>query len=114
MTGTTKKSFNSRAFVVVAAGVAGLGLPLTGFANHLLQMDFMTQRRHAWMSAHNSLGLVFVVFTAWHVILNRRVFVNYVKGAASRWRHISREVLWAAGLVAFVVIVAVGHTIHHN
>jgi hypothetical protein len=26
----------------------------------------------------------------------------------------SREVLWAAGLVTFVVVVAVGHTFHHH
>lgn len=114
MSGTTNRPFNLRAFVAIAAAVAGLGLPLTGFANHLHQMDFMTPRRHAWMSAHNSLGVVFFVFTAWHVILNRRIFLNYVKGAASRWRQINREALWAAGLVIFVVLVAVGHTIHHH
>ena len=114
MTEPTKKPFNSRAFVAVAAAVAGLGLPLTGFANHLLQMDIMTPRRHAWMSAHNSLGVIFVAFTAWHVILNRRVLVNYIRGATSHWRNINREALWAAGLVAFVVVVAVGHTIHHH
>jgi hypothetical protein len=114
MTVPIKKSFNLRAFVVVAAGVAGLGLPLTGFANHLLQMDFMTPRRHAWMSAHNSLGVVFVVFTVWHVILNRRVFLNYVRGVASRWRHINREALWATGLVTLIVLIAVGHTIRHH
>lgn len=114
MTVTAKKSFNLRAFVAVAAAFAGLGLPFTGYANHLLQMDFITQRRHAWMSAHNSLGLVFVVFALWHVILNRRAFINHFRGVASHWHNMSREVLWAAGLVTFVVVVAVGHTFHHH
>ena len=109
-----KKPFNLRAFVAVAAATAGLGLPFTGYANHLLQMEFMTQRRHAWMSAHNSLGLAFVLFAVWHVVLNQRVFLNYFRGAASHWRNMSREVLWAAGLVIIVVVVAVGHTLHHH
>ncbi len=112
MTVAPSKSFNSRAFVAIAAAIAGVGLPLTGLFNHLYQMDFMTVRRHAWMSAHNSLGIVFVVFTTWHVILNRRALLNYVRGAATRWRLMNREVLWAAGLVTFAVLLAVGHAAH--
>jgi hypothetical protein len=106
------RPFNSRAFVALIAALAGVGLPLTGWANHLLQMEPMTQRRHAWMSAHNGLGVVFVAFTIWHVVLNRAVFLRYVQGLAVRSKRNGREIAWAVAVVAAVLTFAVGHTLH--
>jgi hypothetical protein len=61
---TTKDSFDVRAFVALTATIAGLGLPVSGYVNHLFQIDPMTIQRHAWMSAHNILGVIFAVFAA--------------------------------------------------
>ena len=112
MLATTRKPFNQRAFVALVAAVAGVGLPLTGLANHLLQLESMTQQRHFWMAAHNGLGVIFVTFVVWHVVLNRRAFLTHFRGAAARWRLVSREVLWATVLVSVALLVAVGHTFH--
>lgn len=107
-----RKPFNMRAFVALAAALAGFGLPVTGVANHIHQMDPMTLQRHVWMSAHNILGVLFVVFTVWHVILNRRALFNYASGLAERFPKMSREAICAAALVAGVVVVVVGHALH--
>jgi hypothetical protein len=112
MVATTSKPFNPRAFVALVAAVAGLGLPLTGVANHLFQMESMTLRRHARMAAHNGLAVIFATFVVWHVVLNRRAFLAHLRGAAARWRSVSREVLWATVLVAAGLFVAVGHAFH--
>ena len=104
--------FNKRAFVSLAAAGAGLGLPVTGLANHLLATGPMTTQRHAWMAAHNSLGILFLVLAVWHVLLNRRGFLKYVRGLAAQRTVFSREARYAAGLVGIVLFLAVGHVFH--
>jgi hypothetical protein len=107
-----KKSFNKRAFVALTAASAGLGLPITGLANHLFQRGPMGFHRHAWMSAHTSLGVLFLVFVIWHIMLNRSALCNYVRGACSGQPGRSREVFWAVGFVAAVLGIGVGHALH--
>jgi hypothetical protein len=112
MSDTREKRFNSRAFVVLVVAAAGIGLPISGLGNHVLQLDSLTGNRHAWMSAHNGLAVLFLTFVVWHLILNRNAFLHHVRGAAADWRPISREALWATTLVAVVLAVAVGHALH--
>jgi hypothetical protein len=107
---TTKDSFDIRAFVALTAAIAGLGLPLSGYYNHLFQMDPMTIQRHAWMSAHNILGVIFAIFAIWHAILNRRALFNHVKGSFTRIPFIRREALFAISLVSFGLLIFVGHS----
>jgi uncharacterized membrane protein YidH (DUF202 family) len=106
------KLFNLRGFVVLTAAVSGLGLPITGLENHLYQMDsILSFSRHAWMTAHTILGILFTVSTVWHAILNRRVLLNHARGHAAR-SGTGRE---AVGAVIFVVVILffiVGHTFH--
>ncbi|KAF5043015.1 hypothetical protein DSECCO2_506690 [anaerobic digester metagenome] len=52
--------FNKRAFASTGLFISGLGLPITGLLNHFLAFDTLTVERHAWMSAHNVLGLLFL------------------------------------------------------
>jgi hypothetical protein len=67
-----KKRFNTRAFVAITIALSTLGLPIAGLPLHVLDSAPLTVARHAWMSAHNALGIVFVIFAIWHVVLNRR------------------------------------------
>jgi hypothetical protein len=106
------RSFSVRAFVALVAAIAGLGLPVTGVANHLHQLAPMTTARHAWMSAHNILGLLFVVFALWHAILNRRALVKHVGGLAERLPRVSREAALAALLVTVLLVAVLGHALH--
>ena len=112
MKNTERKLFNLRGFVILTATVTGLGLPITGLANHMLQMEpLVSFSRHAWMSAHTILGILFMVSTVWHAILNRRLLLNYVRGHAAR-PGIGREAVGAIVFVAVILSVVVGHTFH--
>lgn len=107
-----KKTLKTRAFVAVMIAVSGLGLPVTGVANHVYGFS-LTVERHAWMSAHNALGILFVVFSIWHVVLNRRAFWSHLRNAVGRPPlAVSREAILAVTVVALVLIVFVGHAFH--
>ena len=106
------KPFNWRGFFVLSATVTGLGLPITGLANHLHQMEpIISFSRHAWMAAHTILGVLFMVSTVSHAILNRRILLNYVRGHAAR-PGIGREAVGAIVLAAVMLFVVVGHAFH--
>jgi hypothetical protein len=107
-----KNRFNKRAFTALMAGISGLGLPITGLMNHLYGMEPLTARRHAWMSAHNSLAIVFTVTVVWHVILNRQALLRYIRTATTIIPAISREMIYAMAVVSMVLFIAVGHAIH--
>ena len=112
MKNTERKLFNWRGFVILTATVTGLGLPITGLANHLHQMDpIISFSRHAWMSAHTILGVLFMMAAVWHAILNRRLLLNYVRGHAAR-PGIGREAVGAIVFVAVMLLVVVSHTFH--
>ncbi len=109
MISNTKRPFGQRAFVASLAAFSGLGLPATGLANHLLQMEQMTLRRHVWMSAHNTLAVIFAVAAVWHIILNRRALLNHARSVSSGLSGVSREATCAGIIVAFLLFVFVGH-----
>jgi hypothetical protein len=104
-----KIPFNTRAFVALISAISGAGLPFTGLAIHLLQKDPVPLERHIWTAAHSILGIIFMVFAIWHVILNRRVFLKHAQGLANRAPAISREAVLAITLVGVLLFLAVGH-----
>lgn len=106
------RKFNTRAFVALGMVFAGLGLPVTGVVNHLYGLAPMTVTRHAWMSAHNILGLLFVVFAIWHVVLNRRALWSHLRSGAARVPAFSREVALAGSVVGLLLLLFVGHAFH--
>ena len=107
-----RRKLNRRAFVALMVCFSGLGLPVTGIANHIYGLSPLTVERHAWMSAHNSLGILFVVFSIWHIVLNRRALWIYVKSAAGRIPAVSREAVLAGTVVALALLLFVGHAFH--
>ena len=105
----TERKFSTRSFVALMIAFSGLGLPITGMANHIYGFSALTAERHIWMSAHNILGLLFSVFAIWHAILNRRFLISYFKGVAFRISLISREAALALAVTAFFLLVFTGH-----
>ena len=69
----------------------------------------VTAARHAWMTAHTVLGILFSVFILWHLVLNHHALWRHVRGVRAP---VSREVVFAAAFVALVLAVAVGHAFH--
>jgi hypothetical protein len=67
--------------VSLTAALSGLCLPITGLSLHHLCAPPVSVAQHAWMAAHNVLGLVFVVFAVWHILLNRRPLGTYLRQA---------------------------------
>lgn len=108
----SKRQFNRRAFVSLIAAISGLGLPITGLMNHLYGFESLTVRRHFWMSAHNSLAIIFTISAIWHVILNRQALVHHIRAASKAIPGISREFIWALGVVSLIFAIVVGHAFH--
>jgi len=106
------RPFNLRAFTALMIAFTGLGLPLTGIYNHVYGFDGLSVARHAWMAAHNVLGVLFVIFGVWHVVLNRRVLGAYLRSAAARVSVVSREAAVAGVGVIAALVLLVGHAFH--
>lgn len=104
------KPFDARTFTVLGAVLSGLSLPFTGIANHIRQFEPLTRQRHAVMSAHWALGLLFLFFVAWHILLNRRALARHFRSMLDRRRLLHREAFWALGVVTMLLGLAIAHT----
>jgi hypothetical protein len=108
-------AWNQRAFVATGAVLSGLALPVTGLLDHAAGGS-ASANAVGWSIAHSSLGALFAGFCAWHVVLNRRALLRYLRavlpasgrpgGAAP-----SREVLVATALVGGVLAATVVHAL---
>jgi hypothetical protein len=105
----TQKKFNKRAFTAVGMFISIIGLPFSGYMNHLLGFDTLSADRHIWMSVHNILGIFFLFFSTWHIILNWKLLKAYLKKASSVI--ISKETVYAVSLVLFFLLLAVFHAV---
>jgi len=102
------EGWNQRRFVALAAALSGVALPATGLADHLAGE---AGDPASWSIVHTSLGVVFVVFAAWHCVLNRRALLRYVRGAVASRALVGREALVAGALVGGVLLVTVLHAV---
>jgi cytochrome b subunit of formate dehydrogenase len=103
--------FNSRAFVALTMLLSGFGLPVTGVACHIqheYHFEPLTAAR-AWMAAHNGLGALFLIFSIWHIVLNRKVLGGHMRRLVAGIPTISREMILAGAVVTGVLLVCVGH-----
>ncbi len=105
-----QRQFNRRSFISAAMFVAGIALPLSGYMNHLLQFEEMTRERHFWMTVHNVSAILFAIFIILHLTLNWKPFVRYIKTLSGI--RISKEALWAIGLVVSIVGIISSHALH--
>jgi len=102
-----KSNFNGRAFAALGILFSLVGLAISGIMNHFLAFDGMTVERHAWMSAHNVLSVLFIAFACTHIVLNWRPLVKHFQGAATRV--ISKEAVLAFLLIVCVSALVVSH-----
>lgn len=105
-----KGQFNKRAFISVGMFISGIGLPLSGIMNHYLAFDSMTTERHAWMSAHNILGIFFILFAVFHIIYNWKGLIKYIKNSVEAF--ISKEAVTALSVVLFFLVLVILHTFY--
>ncbi|HOC18683.1 MAG TPA: hypothetical protein PKK95_10455 [Vicinamibacterales bacterium] len=103
------RHFNVRAFAALVMTASGIGLPLTGYMHHVYGLEAMSVARHAWMSAHNLLGVLFTVSAVCHAWMNRRALLGHVRGARARLGAVNREAISAAALVLAGLALFVGH-----
>jgi uncharacterized membrane protein YbhN (UPF0104 family) len=104
----SKKRLNVRALVALLLGFCGVGLPVTGLVNHFKEFSPVSAEGHAWHSSHNVLGVLLVVFSIWHIVLNRRLLWNHLRSKTSRVPYVSRELALAGIIVASVLFVLEG------
>ncbi|MFO7448137.1 MAG: DUF4405 domain-containing protein [Ignavibacteriaceae bacterium] len=106
----TPAKFNTRAFTAIGMFISGIGLPLSGYMNHVLSLQpLIDQQHHIWMSVHNILAVFFVIFSTWHIILNWKALKNHIKKSSRVM--ISREFVYAAALVIFFLALSVLHAV---
>jgi amino acid permease len=97
-----------RAFVAIVLAFSGVGLPLTGLVNHFRESLPVSAEDHAWQGSHAVLGILFVAFSVWHIVLNRRPLWNHIRSRTSRFPSVSRELALAGIVVASILFLIVG------
>jgi ferredoxin len=90
--------WDQRRFVSLCALFSGLALPITGIADHVARDSSGVEAGAGWIVAHVAIGAVFVVFAAWHAVLNRRALLRYLRARAARPSLPSREPLAAPAM----------------
>jgi hypothetical protein len=76
-------------------------LPVTGVGDHLARHSSGPQADANWVVAHVAIGVLFVLFATWHVMLNRRALLRYLHGRMGALP--GREALAALVLVGAVL-----------
>jgi hypothetical protein len=105
-----EKKFNKRAFISSGMFISGIGLPVSGIMNHYLGFEELTVARHAWMSVHNVLGILFLIFAVLHIHINWIPLKNAIKKQAALY--VSKEALYAALLVFSFLGLFIMHVFH--
>lgn len=110
---STPSAWNQRAFVALGAVLSGLALPATGLLDHAAGGGSSAAAMR-WSIAHVSVSTLFVGFCAWHIVLNRRALLRYVRAAGDRAgsaRLPARETVAAAAIVGTVLAATVVHAL---
>jgi len=107
-----ERKFNKRAFLAVGMFISFIGLPVSGYMNHILGSTDMSVEKHLWMSIHNVLATFFCIFSIWHIKLNWKPVKNAFKKMTDII--ISREALYAFALVGVFLTLFILHAVHLN
>lgn len=108
MTSTFEDRWKQPSFVSLCALLSGLALPVSGVVDHFAAQS----SAGGWSIVHVALGTVFVVFCTWHIVLNRRALLRYLRDKAAAWRSLpTREAVAAIALVGGVLALTVTHAV---
>jgi hypothetical protein len=107
----SKSVWDQRRFVSLGALFSGLALPVTGVADHLARHSTGPTAGSGWIVAHVTVSSLFVLFAAWHGVLNRRALLRYLRCKTERVGLPSREAVAALVLVGGTVAVLVAHAV---
>lgn len=111
MNATSERRWNQRGFVALCALFSGLALPISGFADHLAGPSPAADTRVGWSIVHTSLGVVFVIFCTWHVVLDRRALLKHLRDRALHQALPTRETLTAMTLIGGLLALTVTHAV---
>jgi hypothetical protein len=111
---SAQSAWNQRAFVTLGAVLSGLALPATGLLDHAAGGG-TGESAAGWSITHVSVSGLFVGFCAWHIVLNRRPLLKYLRAAGGRAgalrRLPARETVAAAGIVGAVLALTIVHAL---
>jgi hypothetical protein len=111
---STQPVWNQRAFVALGAVLSGLALPVTGLLDHAAGGS-PSGAAVGWSIAHVSVSCLFVGFCGWHIVLNRRALLRYLRAANDRAGAVrrlpARETVAAAAIVGGVLAATVAHAL---
>jgi hypothetical protein len=111
---STQSAWDQRAFVVLGAVLSGLALPVTGVLDHAAGGS-SSESAVGWSIAHVSVSSLFVAFCTWHIVLNRRPLLKYLRAASARAGAArglpAKETVAAAGIVGVVLAATVVHAL---
>lgn len=105
------RGFHWRALISVLIALCFLMLALTGIVLFIAppgrvanwtNWSILGLRKSEWGGVHIWFGLLFLVVTVWHLILNWKPMLTYFKDRARRSYSMRREWLVAAGLTAVI------------
>jgi hypothetical protein len=111
---STQPVWNQRAFVALGAVLSGLALPATGLLDHAAGRS-TGEAAVGWSIAHVSVSCLFVGFCTWHLVLNRRALLRYLRAAGGRAGAVrrlpARETVAAAAIVGGVLTATAVHAL---
>ena len=110
---SAQSAWNQRAFVALGAVLSGVALPATGLLDHAAG-GAASEAAVGWSVAHVSVSCLFAGFCVWHVVLNRRALLRYLRAAGDRAGSVrlpARETVAAAAVVGSVVAATVIHAL---
>jgi len=110
-----QSAWNQRAFVALGAVLSGLALPATGLLDHSAGGS-SSESAVGWSIAHISVSCLFIGFCTWHIVLNRRPLLKYLRAGSARGAGMVRglpakETVAAAGIVGMVLAATVVHAL---
>jgi ribose/xylose/arabinose/galactoside ABC-type transport system permease subunit len=111
---SNQTDWNQRSFVVLGALLSGLALPVTGLLDHAAGGS-SSNNAVGWSITHISVSCLFVGFCAWHLVLNRRTLLRYVRAAGGEAEAVRRlpakETVVAAAVVGGVLLATIVHAL---
>ena len=101
--------FNTRVLLALVMIGSFMFLPFVGLVLHLSSNAPFQPMRHLLMTVHNLAGIIFVLSLIFHLWLNRRPLLNYLKMALGKVGLYRKELVVAALLLVIPLGLGILH-----